>query len=171
VQRLIIQDRALRIAPSTASVKGADHNIGGSCRARLAGRQRTADRQEAGVNDPSAQRPGALPLPTGPPCYRGVDDYVRQPAGGRHPRNRQLAGGDPAAKANAQRTGCRCTSRLPTQPNSKAGDRFNTVKTGRSTTCYSRTKIPSSNNYRRCGGSRNRLQRFIFEFGRHNING
>jgi len=63
VQRLIIQDRALRIAPSTASVKGADHNIGGSCRARLAGRQRTADRQEVGVNDPSAQRPGALPLP------------------------------------------------------------------------------------------------------------
>ena len=62
MQRLIIQDRALRIAPSTASVKGADHNVGGSCRARLAGRQRTADRQEAGVNDPSAQRPGALPL-------------------------------------------------------------------------------------------------------------
>ena len=85
MQRLIIQDRALRIAASTASVKGEDHHVGGSCRARLAGRQRTADRQEAGVNDPSAQRPGALPLPTGPPCDRGAkkeaDDYIRQAAG------------------------------------------------------------------------------------------
>ena len=84
------------------------------------------------------------PATSGPPCDRGVDDYVRQPAGGRHHRNRQLAGGDRAAKANAQRAGCRCTSRLPTQPNSKAGDRFNTVKTGRSATCSSRTKIPAA---------------------------
>ena len=170
MQGLIIQDRALRIAPSTPSVKGADHNIGGSCRARLAGRQRTADRQEAGVNDPSAQRPGALPLPpdrlarealtitSGSPQAAATPGIDSSPAAIQRPRPTPSAG-------------CRCTSRLPTQPNSKAGDRFNTVKTGRSTTCSSRTKIPSSNNYRRCGGSRNRLQRFIFEFGRHNING
>ncbi len=32
-------------------------------------------------------------------------------------------------------------------------------------------EYPSSNNYRRGGGSRNRVQRFIFEFGGDNING
>jgi hypothetical protein len=120
MQRLIIQDRALRIAASTASVKGEDHHVGGSCRARLAGRQRTADRQEAGVNDPSAQRPGALPLPTGPPCDRGVDDYVRQPADVRHHRNRQLPGDDerPRPTPSARGVGALRGGRS----NSKAGE-------------------------------------------------
>jgi hypothetical protein len=42
--------------------------LAGHAKRAWRGRRRTADRQEPGVNDPSAQRPGALPLPTGPPC-------------------------------------------------------------------------------------------------------
>ena len=170
MQRLIIQDRALRIAASTASVKGEDHHVGGSCRARLAGRQRTADRQEAGVNDPSAQRPGALPLPTGPPCDRALT----------------ITSGSPQASATTGIDSSPATMSGQDQGPARGvsvhfevadatkleGRRIGSTRSRqRLLPRVLRGRNPSSNNYRRGGGSRNRVQRFIFEFGRDNING